>query len=102
MEHTNLSNLTSNQEEFSKFFDNYVLLIEDSISTYNSLPDDSKPEFLNKIKDLVKVLSYLRGEGNVFPSIIRGEQIDKYYKLENYFYQKIQELENSNNDIISK
>jgi len=77
------SNFLNSQEAFLKFFNSFVLMLDKEFDNFDNMNPAYKKEYFNKLKDLVTVLSYLRGDNGVFAFIPRSANIDYFYKIEN-------------------
>lgn len=87
-----MSQILSNSEIFHKFFLEYCSLLDDAFETYDNLHENEKREYKLKIAELLKILSYLRGDDGMFLTINRSRYIDEYYKLESLYYKKFDAL----------
>jgi len=86
-------NVLNNQESFLNFFKSYILMLDKEFDYFDNKSVAQKKEYFLKLKNLVMFLSYLRGDDGVFAFIPRSENIDYYYRIENIYLKRLQDLE---------
>lgn len=89
--------ILNNPEAFLNFFNNYVLLLDTFLKEYETYDTHSKKLYLNRLKNLIVVLCYLRGEHFQFLIVTRIPHINYYYQVEKKYLNKLQEIEKSLN-----